>query len=418
MTEADAELPGRPVTRRHALATLRHRDFRRLWVGVLLSTTGQQMQFVAAAWHVYLLTDSPLQVGLLGLFRGIPMLILALAGGTIADVVDRKRILLGSQVVLFLMTTSLAVATGGGWVTPTMIYAVMLVAGAAATFDFPARQALISRLVPRNELANAFTLSTLLRETAFIVGPGLGGVLIGQLGLAATYGINGLSFLVAMGAMLGVRSVPTVPTPTTGGWTAVLGGLRFLRGEPLLLWLLLIGLPVNLLAAYSALLPVFARDVLRVGPEGLGLLHAASSAGALVAGVVLGGIGGIRWPIAAILAATATQGLCIVGFGLSSVFGLSLLLLFVTGAASVVAEVHRTTVVQLRTPDELRGRVTALHQVVFQGGPQFGYLWSGAVASLVGPVAALVIGGSAVLLGAVGSSQVPALRRGLRQSDR
>jgi MFS family permease len=374
------------------------------------------VQTVSVAWQVYLLTDSPLQVGLIGLFRAIPIFALALAGGAMADRFDRKRVVLVAVLTSLVLTLVLAAATFVGWVSSSLVFVVVLIGGAAATFDFPARQALLPHLVPREELSNAFALNTLMRQSAFVIGPGVAGLLIGQFGLAATYALNAACFVGAAVLVLGLPSVRAVGSVGVRGQAALLGGVSYLRREPLLAALLLMGIPVNVLGNIQALMPVFARDVLLVGPQGLGMLHAATSAGAVMGGIALGGLGAMRRPVAAILWATAVHGVCMLGFALSTVFTLSLGVLFVMGISEVIAEVQRATIVQLRTPDELRGRVTAIHQVVFQGGPLVGYLESGAVASVLGPVAAVLLGGAAVVLSAAGALRVPPLRAAVRPS--
>lgn len=364
------------------------------------------------AWHIFLLTDSPLQVGLIGLFRIVPFMALSFVGGATADVMSRKRILLITQGSLLLLSGLLTLASLAGLVTPWGIYAVTLLAGAASAFDAPARQSLIPNLVPRHELSNALTLNTLLRQTASIVGPGIGGLVIGQFGLTPTYAINTLSFVGVIAAVLCMGPVPRAASRAVGGWERVLGGLRYARQEPLILSALALDFTVGMLTSYRALLPVFARDILAVGPQGLGLLYGATSAGAVAGGVALGAVGEMKRPITVLLATSSIQGLFMVGFGFSQVFAFSLLMLFFKGVANVIAEVLLATVVQLRTPDELRGRVTALNMIFVQGGPQLGQVGSGALASAVGPIAATAIGGTAVVLAVAGFWRLPSMRHG------
>lgn len=402
----------RPAARRHALATLRHRDFRLLWIGQLCSTAGQQMQMVVIGWHVYVLTDSPFQLGLVGLLRAVPFMTLSIVGGATADLVDRKRLLLLSQGSLAVLTGLLAASTAGGAITPWGLYLATLLAGAAFAFDSPTREALIPTLVPRQELTNALTLATLARKAANIAAPGLAGLVIGQLGLDATYAMNAACFLLVIGAVLLMRPPKATTRRVERGWGLVMGGLRYARQEPLVLAALAMDFSVAFLANPWALLPVFARDVLRVGPQGLGLLHASASAGAVTASLAMGAISGVRRPVPVMLAASAAQGLFVLAFGLSPLFALSAALLYCAGVANVVAEVLRATVVQLRTPDELRGRVMALSLVFTNGGPYLGFLQAGAAASLLGPVAAAALGGAAAVLAVAGFARLPPMRRG------
>lgn len=401
--------------RRHALATLRHRNFRLLWFGQLFSSTGLQMQLIVFGWHIYVLTDSPLQLGLIGLVRIMPFMLLVFAGGAIADLVDRRWILLASQATLTLISGLLAFATAGELIAPWAIYAAAGLSSAAFAFDSPSRDALIPATVPRAELSNALTLNSLVRKVANVLAPGVMGLAIAQLGLAWAYGLNAAAFAVVIGALLFMHASPGPIRGRAVGWELVVGGLRHARREPLVLAALALDFSVGLLANPWALLPVFARDVLQVGPQGLGLLHASASAGGVVAGVALGLLGGVRRPVAVMLATSAAQGLFVLGFGLSQVFTLSLLLLFGAGACNVVSEVLRATIVQLKTPDELRGRIMALSLVFTNGGPHFGTLQAGALASVTGPMAAVAIGGAAIVLGAIGFSQLPTMRRGVAE---
>jgi MFS family permease len=402
--------------RQHALGMLRYRDFRLLWLGQLSSMTGQQIQSVVIGWHIYVLTDSALQVGLLGLARIIAFLVSSFAGGAIADALDRRRVLLAVQVALAILTALLLATTLSGTINPWLIYAVTLFSTVAGAFDTPARQSLIPSLVPEDELPKGIAMNTLVRQIAFIVGPGAGGLIVGQLGLSAAYAVNVAAFLLAALAMLGMRPAPVAPRPSPGrGLDAVLGGLRYVRSEPLLLSILALDFVVTSLGNVRTLLPIFARDVLQVGPEGLGFLHMAPAVGGLLGALVLGARGTGRRPLITMLAAMGVEGACLLAFGLSAHFGLSLLLLAIMGAANLYGEVPRATLVQVRTPDELRGRVTALMMLFTQGGPSVGQLQSGAVAEVAGPVGAAVFGSCAVIASVAGFSRLPSLRRGVRE---
>jgi MFS family permease len=417
MKPTHVEPRARPGARPRALATLRHRDYRLLWMGVLCSGAGLQIQMVAVGWHMYVLTDSPLQLGLVGLARAIPFMLVSFVGGAVADVVDRRRILVSTQGLLALITAYLALSTARESVQPWLLYVVTLVSAAAFSFDSPTREAMVPGLVPREELANALTLTTLARKTANIAAPGLAGLVIGAFGLTATYVLNVGAFLLVIVAVLLIRTPSSAARQAGRRWELVVGGLTYARKEPLILTALGLDFLVSVLANPWALLPVFARDVLLVGPQGLGVLHASASAGAVVGSIVLSWLGGARRLVPVMLAASAGQGLFVIAFGLSPVFLLSALLLFAAGVSNVVAEVMRATMVQLRTPDELRGRVMALSQVFTGGGPQLGYLQAGTLASAAGPVGAEVIGGAAALLAVLMFSQLPPMRRTVFQAS-
>lgn len=416
-SQPDGEAADQPPARRGALSTLRHRDFRLLWFGQLISTIGDQTQSVAISWHIFILTDSALHVGLVGLSRVVPFMLLSFIGGALADIVSRKRLILTTQSILMASTVALVVATAMGAVTPGVIYIISVISGAASAFDGPARQSILPNLVPRDELANALTLHTILRQTAMILGPGLGGLVIGLLGLAPTYAINVAAFVAVILALVMMSVVPAPKRGEGRGWDAVLGGFYYVRGEPLVLAPLALDFVVTCLRSYRSLLPVFARDILAVGPQGLGLLYSAGSVGALAGAAVMGSIGDIRYKIAVMLLAYASQGPFLVGFGLSSSFAISLLMLFGYGIGNVVSEVMRNTIVQLRTPDNLRGRVSALGAMFTHGGPQLGQVQMGAVASAVGPAGAAITGGIAVVLASAVFAGLPSMRRGMKDQN-
>ena len=396
--------------RQHALTTLRHRDFRLLWSGQFVSTVGDQMQVVAIAWHVYVLTGSALQLGLVGAARAVPFLALTLVGGAVADVTDRRHLLLWVQAARVITATWLIVETMRGTVSVTTLYIVTAIISAAQAFDGPARQALVPNVVPADELANAYTLNTLLRQGATVFGPGIGGVLIGTVGLGWTYVANGISFLVLTAAVVAMRPTPRTPSATTTRWDLVVGGLRYAVGQPLVLWPLIIDFTTRALGTSRGLLPIFAKDVFLVGPAGLGWLNVALSAGAVAGGLVLGARGAIKRPVPVMVAAYGAEALGLVFLGLSPTFWLALIVLFGTGLANVVAEVPRITMVQLSTPDELRGRVSALSWMFTAGGPQLGQLDTGAAASVLGGPGAALACGSAAFLSVV-IFGIPLLRR-------
>jgi MFS family permease len=411
MPEPDIGRTARATRSREAFKALRHRNFRLIWFGQLVSTIGDQMQAVAIAWQIFVLTNSSLKVGLVGLFGLVPFLLLSFAGGALADRVDRKRILVATQSMMMLQSAFLVVATIADVATPGLIYAVSFAAGATRAFDQPARQALVPNLVPPEDLANALSLNTMFRQMATIVGPGLGGLVVGIFGLAPTYALNAVSFLAIIGALIVTDPLPALARQVEVGWSVVMGGLRFVRGEPLVLSLLCLDFLATALGSVRALFPVFARDILEIGPQGLGLLYSAPAIGAVAGSLVLSLYGsGWRRPTI-ILAATGAYAVCTLGFGFSRWLPLSLLCLIGVGFADVIGEVMRATLVQLRTPNALRGRVGALQVMFALGGPQLGQMQSGAMGSAIGPAAAAVVAGSAVLLAVGAFALNPLMRR-------
>ena len=390
---------------------LRHRDFRLLWLGQLVSSSGQMMQTIALAWHVFELTDSTFQVGLLAFSNFLPYLVLSFVGGAIADQMNRQRVLLVTQAAGMTVALSLVAVTLAGVVTAPMLFVFAVLVGMTRAFDGPARQALIPNLVPRQELTSALTLNTMLRQLATTVGPGIGGLLIGVAGVATAYAVNAVSFVAVFAALLAMR--PVVQMPGTGGsrLRMMLGGVRFAMTERIILLLLAFDFLVVILGSTEALMPAFARDILEVGAEGLGLLYAAPAIGAIVGALILGALGTGWRHVGIVLLVGVSFGLCIIGFGLTTSFALALAFLFVSGLVDVIGEVMRATIIQLRTPDEVRGRVTAMSAIFTGGGPQLGQLYSGTIASFMGPAGAAVVGGIAVLMVTSAFALHPVMRR-------
>src|SRR5579862_658875 len=388
-------MPADPGLPRHMLATLRHRDFRLLWLGQLVSTVGDMMQSIGISWHLYVLTSSPLQLGLLGLIRAVPFMALSLAGGAMADSMDRKRLLIVSQVAQMAFAGVLAAATATGHVTVWLLYGATFLTGAASAFDSPTRQAMVPNLVPRREMVHAMTLLTLMRRTAMIAGPGLGGLVISAFGLAPDYFGNAISFLAVVVAVLVMGPVPKVVLTVARPMDRITGGFHFARREPKVMVPMLMDFVTRSCGSAGTLLPVFARDVFFVGAEGLGVLSSAMSAGAVAGGLLLGSLPPSKRPITLMMAAYTLEGLFFAGFGLSRLFGLGLIMLFLKGVANIFGEVLRTTVLQLKTPDDVRGRVTALSGIFDNGGPQIGALEAGAVGEAIGPIGSVISSGIA-----------------------
>lgn len=374
------------------------------------------MQSVGIAWHLFVLTGSPLQLGLVGLFRAVPFLALSFAGGAMADSMDRKQLLIMTQTVRMLVTFVLVVAAVTGNVSLWLLYGVTALSGAASAFDNPVRQAIVPNLVPRIQLTAAMTVMTLLRQVATITGPAVAGIVIARFGLGADYFGNALSFLAVVVAVLFMGPQPKVGRLSARSWDRVLAGLQFARQEPLIILPLMLDFSTRVAISSRALFPIFARDIFAVGAEGLGWLNSAVALGAVVGGLVLGSRR-IKYPVALMLGAYAAEGVFMAGFGLSGALAVGLMMQFFVGIANVVGEVLQTTVLQLKTNDEVRGRVTALAGMFTTGGPQLGQLEAGLLGNFIGPAASTVTGGIAGALIAVGFALTPALRRRLLDTD-
>jgi MFS family permease len=400
------------------LVALRHRNFRLLWLGQLVSFSGSMMQQAAILWHVALLAPEDgkgLALGLVGLVRLVPVVVLSPVSGVVADARDRRRLMLGTQSAMAVVAAALAALTLRGLDTLWPIYVLAGLSAAAGSFDAPARQSLIPNLVPREHLANAISLNTIMFQTASVLGPSLGGIVIALLDVGWAYALNALSFLAVIGALARMRDLPVRPAGAAGeiSLRAARDGLTFVFASPLIRSTLLLDFFATFFSSATALLPIFAQDVLAVGARGYGWLYAAPSIGALLSSAALvRWVDRIEWRGRALLGAVAVYGLATVGFGLSRSFWLTVLCLAGTGAADTVSAVIRNVIRHLETPDHLRGRTVGVSMVFFMGGPQLGELEAGLVANWLGATVSVVSGGIGCLV-ATGwiAGATPALRR-------
>lgn len=396
----DDEGTGVGAPRKPALfEAFQYRDFRLYWAGSIVSQAGTQMAQAAIAWQVYLLTHSPLALGLIGLFRVIPIVIFSLIGGVVADVVNRRRLLLMTQTALLSVSAILALATLGGIVTAPLIYALTAVAAGAAAFDSPARQALVPSLVSRERLTNALSLSGTAFQVATIVGPSLGGVVIATQGVAAVYLVDAVSFIAVLIVLFLIHPPAVEGAVPRVSLAAAAEGLRFVWRSPILVATMSLDFVATFFGSATALLPIFARDILHVGAQGYGFLYAAPSVGAVLTGIGMSLIAHrVRAKGFVIVLAVAVYAVFTILFGLSHVFVLSLLCLAGVGASDTVSMILRQTVRQLVTPDALRGRMTSVNMVFFMGGPQLGELEAGVLARFAGAPFSVVTGGIAALV--------------------
>lgn len=388
--------------RRAAFAALRYRDFRLLWAGQFFSITGSQMQLVTINWHVYLLMRpygekaAAAALGLVGLVRVLPIVLCSLVGGVVADAVDRKRLILVTQTVMLACAGALAAVTASGLRHIWPIYALTALSSAAIAFDNPARQALLPALVPARVFPNAVSLSFVSFQIALVAGPVLGGVVLARYGPEAVYAFNAVSFLSVIAAVLLMRASGKGKAEEVArvGLESLKEGLRFVWRTPIMVQTMSLDFIATFFASATALLPIFARDVLDVGEHGYGMLAAATAFGAVLTGLLLTRRGSEwRRPGLAVLVSVAIYGAATVAFGLSRSYWLSLVMLAVAGAADTVSTVIRQTIRQLITPDRLRGRMTSVNMIFFMGGPQLGELEAGLLAAAAGAPFSVVLGG-------------------------
>jgi MFS family permease len=351
---------------------------------------------------------------MVGLVRVLPILGLSVAAGVVADAVDRRRLMLVTQTGMALSAALLAVVTIVGIRSPWPVYVLAACGAAFGSFDAPARQSLIPNLVPREHLPNAIALNTIMFQTASVLGPALGGLVIAAGGVAWAYALNALSFLFVIGALLAMR----VPARLGGDDNARISlgaaaeGLRFVFHTPLIRSTMLLDFFATFFASATALLPIFAQDILKVGARGYGLLSAAPSIGAMLTSIALVPLTDrIQRRGFAMLWAVVGYGVATVLFGISRAFWFTFLCLALTGATDTVSMVIRNVIRQLNTPDAMRGRMTGVNMAFFMGGPQLGELEAGLVAQGFGARWSVVSGGLACLLATAWVTwRTPALR--------
>ena len=416
---------------------LQHRNFRLIWIGLLISMTGSMMQSAGLLWHVSLLVSpgkKGLALGFVGLVRVLPIVVFSMVSGVVADAWNRRRLMVFTQTASALVACALAYLTFHGLSSVWPLYVLAALGAAAGAFDLPARAALVPMLVPREHLPNAITLNTIMFQAASVTGPALGGALIAAAGVGWVYAANAASFACVIIALILMRNVPAREDGVIGdrtigdgsphatmetrprndvSWHAALEGLRFVFRSPLIRSTMLLDFFATFFSSATALLPIFAQDILRVGARGYGWLYAAPAVGAVVMSAIMVPLTDrIERRGPALLWAVGGYGLATVVFGISRSFWLTFACLALTGATDTVSMIIRNVVRQLETPDRLRGRMTGVNMVFFMGGPQLGEMEAGAVAYWLGAPFSVISGGIGCLIAAAWVAiSTPALRR-------
>ena len=360
------------------------------------------MQSVAINWHVYLLTKSAFALGLVGLSRGIPIIICSLAGGVVADAVDRKKLMIVTQTIMLVCAAVLTAATLGGLKSVWPIYLLSGLAAAAQAFDTPARQALMPTLVPEEDFPNAVSLAVIVFNVAIIVGPAIAGFILAETGPGIVYGINAVSFMAIIAAVIAMRTSGK-PDLQRGrrealSFGALKEGLRFVWHTPIIVQTMTLDFAATFFGSATLLLPIFAQERLHVGARGYGFLAAAPAVGSVLTALVLARLGTLQRQGRTVVASVAVFGVATAAFGVSTVYWISLLMLATLGAADTVSTVLRQTIRQLVTPNHLRGRMTSINMMFFMGGPQLGEWEAGTVASFIGAPLSVVVGGVGALI--------------------
>jgi len=394
-------------------AALKYPDFRLLWIGQFVSTVGSQMQLVALNWHIYVLTNSPVALGLIGLMRFVPIVIFSLVGGSFADVLNRKKIMLITQSILTILAIILAITTFTESINPIIIYIITALSAVAMSFDQPARQALVPNLVDRKHLANAMSLNIVMFQTSTIVGPMIAGFMLAKYNIGNIYAINAVSYLAVIASVIFMKTHGSVKNGTSVlSLGSIKEGLSFVKSKTLIWSTMILDFFVTLFGSATALFPIFARDILHVGPAELGILYAAPSIGAVIAGVVISHMGTLYNQGKILFISVGLYALAVITFGLSKSFFLSIAALVVLGAGDSVSTIIRHTIRQIVTPDYIRGRMTSVNMIFFMGGPQLGEFQAGLLAAFIGAPFAVATGG-AITLAIVGimAYAIPILRR-------
>ncbi|HEY4319681.1 MAG TPA: MFS transporter [Gemmatimonadales bacterium] len=400
-------------------AALRHRDYRRFLLTHFATTLGVQIQDIIVAWQMYLDTHDPLSLGLVGLAEALPNIAASLFGGHVADKMDRRKLAMISTWVLLACALVLAAlanlhGTSAHW-RVVSVYGIVAISGVARAFLQPARTALAAAMIPREMQANAITWRSTTWQLGAVIGPAMGGILNAAVGARGSYLTDALLIVVAIFALAAIqyRSVPSAGSavdkmPMRESLTV---GIRYLRGQQILLGAMTLDLFSVLFGGAVALLPVFVVDILHTGAWGLGLLRAAPAVGALAMSVYLAWRPPLQRAGRALLRAVALFGVFTIGFGLSRNIWLSFACLLLSGAADMISVVVRSTLLQLLVPDHLMGRVTSVNAIFIGSSNEIGSFESGVAARLIGTVPAVVVGG-AITLGVVGGTAVwaPELR--------
>jgi predicted MFS family arabinose efflux permease len=385
------------------MAPLRHsRDFRLLFSGQLVSTLGTQLTAVAVPYQVFRITHSSLDVGLVSLSQLVPLLAFSLVGGVAADVHDRRRVLMGTE--LLMAVTSVGLAVNGGLRHPALwpLFVLTAAQGGLAGFDRPAFNAAIARLVPTSDLAAAYALWQVQFQIGIVVGPSVAGLILAGGGVSTVYWLDVASFVVSFISVTLQRGQPPLDVADRpSAWRSVGEGFSYLRGRQVIQGVYLLDIDAMVFGMPRALFPALGLDFFHGGAQAVGFLYAAPGAGALIGALTTGWVKSVRRQGRAVIVAVVVWGAAITAFGLVDVLWVGLLFLAVAGWADVVSAVFRNTILQTAIPDSLRGRLSAIQIAVVQGGPRLGDLEAGSVADALGNTFSVVSGGVACVIGAI-----------------
>lgn len=359
------------------------------------------MQLWALFWHVSQLNRNPIALGGIGLSRIIPVIIFSLIGGAVADSMNRRNVMFVTQSIAALLALTLGLLTQFGHITIWHIYVITALQAVATAFDGPSRQSLIPNLVPAKDLPNAFSMTFTAFQAGSVIGPALTGVVIAFAGQSAVYYFNAFSFISVLLALVMIGDVPQTISEKMAGinMESIREGIRFILSKPVILSSMLLDFVATFFASANTLLPIIASGVLHVGVVQYGYLSAAQAVGAVLAALVISQVKELRRQGSLFLGSVILFGVATVVFGLTRSLLIAWLALATTGAADGVSTIIRNTIRQLQTPDHIRGRMTSVNQIFFQGGPQLGEMEAGTVAQFFGAPLAVITGGIGCIVG-------------------
>jgi MFS family permease len=376
-------------------SSLSVRNFRVYWLGMLVSLIGTWIQQVAQSWLVFELTNSVLLLGIVGFLGSIPILILSLFGGILADRLNKRNILIATQTIFMFLAFTLAILTQFKVISPYQIMIIAILNGIVMAFDAPARQSIVVELVGKPNLFNAIALNSVAFNSSRIIGPALAGILIATIGMSGCFYINGVSFLAVIIALYSIRigQVRNI-SKSNSALRDLKDGLNFIKNNQLILALIVMVGVVSLFGvAHVVLMPVFANDVLKVGIKGLGVLMSAAGCGALFGALILARLGDFKYKGKLLVSSAMVFSVSLIIFSLSKVYLLSIIALILIGFSSVTAVALINTLLQTKVEDRFRGRVMSVFMITFAGMMPFGNLIAGGLAHAMGVSFAVMVGG-------------------------
>jgi len=381
--------------------SLKHRSFRLYTTGVFVVQTGFEMQNIALTWYLYRLTGSAMSLGLIGLARIVPIFLFALIAGHVSDTKSRRKVLFWGQLVVLMVAVLLGILSLLHLITPLIIYASIFISSTALTFTSPASQAFMPALVPKADYMNAVNINSIGYRAALVMGPALAGFIIAAWGVTTAIFINAVLLSYFIIIIYKIGSFPQQLLPATNRLNSIKEGIAFVKSNPLIWSAMFLDFIATFFASGMTLMPVFAQDILKVGPQGLGILYAAPSVGGLVGGFLFSTQKKVRKQGEILIIAVIIYGLMTILFGLSTNYLFSIICMALVGAADMVSSVIRSTIRQMVTPDHLRGRMVSINMIFYLGGPQLGEVESGLMASVIGTPYTVVFGGIATVLATV-----------------